>query len=178
MGETSTHFLVSSCQKPVPGRAFRQLFLRKGKEMAVSLSVEDSCPMELGLRVLSGRWRLRIAWQLWRSGPLRFNEMQRRVGEISARTLSRELQDLESLGIIRRNVWPGKPPAVEYFLTDQGRGISAVFSALCDFGKSLQSAAGKKASPEGPGEGVIGAHNDFNAVREETSPQSPGEERC
>lgn len=141
--------------------------------MAMSLSAENSCPMELGLRALSGRWRLRIVWQLWRSGSLRFNEMQRRVGEISARTLSRELRDLEELGIIRRNVWPGKPPAVEYFLTDRGKGLSAVFSALCDFGKSLQSAAGEEAS----GEGGRRALNDSHGQREETSPQSSGDEK-
>lgn len=46
--------------------------------MAKSIAVTEQCPMEIGLNVLSGKWKLKILWQVSK-GAVRFNELQRRL---------------------------------------------------------------------------------------------------
>ncbi len=46
--------------------------------MAKSIAVTEQCPMEIGLNVLSGKWKLKILWQISK-GAVRFNELQRRL---------------------------------------------------------------------------------------------------
>lgn len=43
--------------------------------MAKTIAITDQCPMEIGLNVLSGKWKLKILWHISK-GPIRFNELQ------------------------------------------------------------------------------------------------------
>lgn len=106
--------------------------------MAKTAAASAQCPMEIGLNILSGKWRLRILWQLTQ-GAVRFNELQRQLGAITAKTLAQQLQELERLGMIRRTVYPATPPQVEYALTAAGDSIRPVLKALCDWGKLYQT---------------------------------------
>lgn len=108
--------------------------------MAKALSAAEQCPMEVGLNILSGRWKLKILWQLT-GGSVRFNELQRRLGTITTKTLSRQLRELESQKIIRRTVHPDNPPKVEYALTKLGESIRPVLTSLCEWGKNYLTAA-------------------------------------
>ena len=44
--------------------------------MAKTQAVHDQCPIEVGLNILSGKWKLKILWHLSK-GTIRFNELQR-----------------------------------------------------------------------------------------------------
>ena len=85
--------------------------------MAKSIAVTEQCPMEIGLNVLSGKWKLKILWQISK-GAVRFNELQRRLGKITTKTLTQQLRELEVQKIIQRTVYPENPPKVEYALTE------------------------------------------------------------
>jgi DNA-binding HxlR family transcriptional regulator len=56
-------------------------------------------------------------------GPMRFNALRRRIGDISQKMLATTLRALERDGFVTRTVTPTTPPQVEYALTDLGRGL-------------------------------------------------------
>lgn len=102
--------------------------------MAKSNTINKNCPMDVGLNILSGKWKLSILWYLSKN-TLRFNELKRKLGTISQKTLALQLHELESDGLISRKSFNEVPPRVEYSLTELGGKTSSVFSALCNFGK-------------------------------------------
>jgi DNA-binding HxlR family transcriptional regulator len=63
-------------------------------------------------------------------GPMRFNELKRRIGGISQRMLTLTLRGLERDGLVTRTVFPTIPPRVDYELTDLGRGLAKPVQAL------------------------------------------------
>jgi len=63
-------------------------------------------------------------------GPLRFNELQRRLGAITHRTLSKTLKEMEADGLVERKDYGEIPPRVDYSLTDRGRSLEPVLQAL------------------------------------------------
>lgn len=106
--------------------------------MAKTIGITEQCPMEIGLNILSGKWKLKILWHISKA-PLRFNELQRLLKNITTKTLTQQLRELEEQGIIQRFVYPDKPPKVEYSLTAVGESIYPVLKALCDWGTNYQN---------------------------------------
>ncbi len=87
------------------------------------------CPAERALELLSGKWRpMVIFWLL--DGPLRFNALQRRLGAITHRTLSRTLKEMEADGLIWRQDYREIPPRVDYGLTARGRSLKPILDAM------------------------------------------------
>lgn len=87
------------------------------------------CPAEDALHFLSGKWRPMVIYWL-RDGPLRFNELQRRLGAITHRTLSRTLKDMEADGLVARKDYGEIPPRVDYALSERGRSLTPVLEAM------------------------------------------------
>lgn len=78
---------------------------------------------------IGDKWTVMVVGQL-RDGPLRYNELQRQVGDISQRMLTLTLKALEQDGLVRRTMYPTIPPRVEYELTDLGRGLLGPLQTL------------------------------------------------
>lgn len=94
----------------------------------------ETCPMGAAMGVLGGKWKLAIVWRLF-EGKLRFNELQRLLGDVTAKVLAQQLRELDHDGIVSRLVFPEVPPRVEYQLTDTGRSLEPVLDSLCSWGK-------------------------------------------
>ena len=105
--------------------------------MAKVQAVDDQCPVELGLNILSGKWKLKILWHLSK-GTIRFNELQRLLDRITTKTLAEQLRELEEQGIILRTVFPEVPPRVEYSLSEIGCTLKPILGELCEWGKTYQ----------------------------------------
>ena len=105
--------------------------------MAKVQAADKQCPAELGLNILSGKWKLKILWHLSK-GTIRFNELQRLLGNITTKTLTQQLRELEDQGIVLRNVFPEVPPRVEYSLSEIGNTLKPVLKGLCEWGKAYQ----------------------------------------
>lgn len=110
--------------------------------MAKTISITDQCPMDIGLNILSGKWKLKILWHLSK-GPIRFNELQRLLNTITTKTLTQQLRELEEQKIITRTVYPLSPPKVEYALSDLGLSIQPVLKELCIWGTNYKKAISK-----------------------------------
>lgn len=88
------------------------------------------CPYVTAQKVLTGKWSMYIL-HLLTDGPLRFNEMQRRMPEeMTHTTLSRQLKNLEEEGLIVRTEYQQIPPKVEYSLSEIGEKFRDVLSVL------------------------------------------------
>lgn len=88
------------------------------------------CPYVTAQKVLTGKWSMYIMYLLM-DGPVRFNELQRRMPEeMTHTTLSRQLKMLENEGLIVRNEYQQIPPKVEYELSDIGRKFENVLGEL------------------------------------------------
>ncbi|MCA8830825.1 winged helix-turn-helix transcriptional regulator [Hymenobacter pini] len=85
------------------------------------------------LDILSGKWKLAIIARLCHQ-PMRYSALLRDVTGISGKVLSRELQDLETNGLIVRHVALSKPLTVTYSISDTGRSLTALTDSLADWG--------------------------------------------
>ena len=91
------------------------------------------CPVTATVKFIGGKWKLTILYALL-SGTRRFNELQRLVGNPSARMLTLQLRELEEDKIIKRKVYDQIPPKVEYSLTEKGKSLSAVLDTMAQWG--------------------------------------------
>lgn len=106
------------------------------------------CPYVTAQKVLTGKWSMYILYLLT-DGPIRFNELQRRMPEeMTHTTLSRQLKMLENEGLIIRNEYKQVPPRVEYRLSKIGEKFRNVLSVLEVWGNEyieyLNSVKGKQ----------------------------------
>ena len=79
-----------------------------------------------------------ILWHLTK-GTIRFNELQRLLANITQKTLTQQLRELEQDGMIIRQLFPEVPPKVEYSLSELGTTINPVLNSLCQWGKDYQA---------------------------------------
>lgn len=71
---------------------------------------------------IGDKWTVLVISQL-SGGPLRFNELKRRIGAISQKVLTATLRALERDGLAVRSVEATIPPRVEYALTPLGHDL-------------------------------------------------------
>lgn len=111
--------------------------------MAKTQSMDETCPIEIGINRIAGKWKMPILWRLIQ-GTSRFNELQRALAPITQKTLTQQLREMEYDGLICRRVYAEVPPRVEYSLTALGKSIRPVFDILCQWGKDYQKQRGWK----------------------------------
>jgi DNA-binding HxlR family transcriptional regulator len=66
---------------------------------------------------------------------MRFNELKRSIGNISFKSLSVMLKELEADGLVVRDEFPQIPPKVEYSLSERGRSLIPVLHMMCEWGE-------------------------------------------
>jgi DNA-binding HxlR family transcriptional regulator len=89
-----------------------------------------STGVQAALKVLEGRWKLTILFELFGGRTLRFSELERTIPGISQKMLIQQLRDLERDGIVVRTVHPVVPPKVEYGLTPGGEELCPALDEL------------------------------------------------
>jgi len=96
-----------------------------------------ACPIRQVVSRFGDKWSLLVLFLLNRSdtGVLRFNEMRRFMTDCSQKMLSQTLKNLEQSHLVHREVFPEVPPRVEYSLTETGRSLMPVLTALIAWGK-------------------------------------------
>ncbi len=93
----------------------------------------QSCPVEITLDLIGGKYKALILWRL-SEGKLRFSELRKVIGGATPKMLTQQLRELEAQALIHREVFPIIPPKVEYSLTELGRSLMPVLTAMRDWG--------------------------------------------
>ena len=86
------------------------------------------------LSLINGKYKMTILYTLMEFGIVRFNEMKKYIGDISYKTLSLNLKELETDGLVHREEYPQIPPKVEYSLTERGRSLMPILDMMCEWG--------------------------------------------
>ena len=93
------------------------------------------CPFVTTQRLLQGKWSILVLHHL-SEGPVRFNELQRRMPKMTHATLSRQLKQMEADQLIDREDMGTVPPCVQYRLSPIGEQFLLVLSAMQKWGQS------------------------------------------
>lgn len=96
-------------------------------------NIEDT-PFGYTMSLIGGKWKMVILYLIAENQTVRFNELQRMVGTITYKTLSCQLKELESSGIVIRTEYPQIPPKVEYSLSDKGSSLIPILETMCEWG--------------------------------------------
>lgn len=86
------------------------------------------------MSLISGKHKMVILYCLMEFGTVRFNEMKRYLKNITDKTLSANLKELEADRLIVRKEYPQIPPKVEYSLSKRGESLMKVLDQLCIWG--------------------------------------------
>lgn len=105
--------------------------------------IETHCPVEATISLIGGKYKSLILWKLT-SGTLRFSQLKKEVPCATPKMLTQQLRELESDGLVNREVFPVVPPKVEYSLTDFGRSIQPVLESMYTWGTGYLGKEGKQ----------------------------------
>ena len=99
------------------------------------------CPVAVLLKLIGDKWKILIIRDLL-TGTKRFKALQRSVG-CSQKVLTENLKELEASKLITRKVYAEVPPRVEYSLSETGKTLNPVLSAMADWGKNYKHSCSK-----------------------------------
>jgi DNA-binding HxlR family transcriptional regulator len=99
------------------------------------------CPVEVAVDVVGGRWRPVLLAHL-KEGVHRYGELRRLTPDISEKMLTQRLRELVADGLVTRADLGTNPPHVEYRLTEEGRSLAPVLTALYEWGLARAARSG------------------------------------
>ncbi|WP_454198163.1 winged helix-turn-helix transcriptional regulator [Nocardia sp. Marseille-Q1738] len=105
-----------------------------------------NCAVEVTVDLIGGKWKPVILAHL-KEGVHRYGELRRRMPTTSEKMLVQQLRELESDGLVHRTVFDTVPPQVEYTLTEEGRTLVPVLTALYDWGEQRAARTGLTLDP-------------------------------
>lgn len=86
------------------------------------------------LDLIGAKWTVPIFFALRSAAePIRYADLQRRLGEITPKELAKNLRSFELSGMVERTVYPTVPPRVEYKLTELGETLLPSLEALANW---------------------------------------------
>lgn len=95
------------------------------------------CPaVSIIQKMLGGKWKIEILYYIVFEDVRRFGELRRRIGEIAESSLTKQLRELESFGILSRHDYQESPLRVEYELTELGKSFLPVMEHLKEWGEA------------------------------------------
>ncbi len=89
--------------------------------------------IEMTMKLVGGKYKCLILYHL-AGGEKRTRDLLQRLDGISPKVLTEQLRQLESDGLIVRQVYAEVPPRVEYALSGEGRTFVPVLQHMCDWG--------------------------------------------
>ena len=106
---------------------FYERYYHKGKRKMIKNYIEKANFEDTGfsyaLSLISGKHKMVILYCLMEFEVVRFNELKRYIKNVSDKTLSSNLKELEKNRLIIRKEYPQIPPKVEYSLSDRGKSL-------------------------------------------------------
>jgi DNA-binding HxlR family transcriptional regulator len=94
------------------------------------------------MNIIGGKWKPSIIHMI-RTDRNRYSILLKNIPEISKQTLTNQLRELETDGIIGRIVFPEIPPRVEYNITDYGKTLLPIIDSMYKWGRQNMKTANK-----------------------------------
>ena len=94
--------------------------------------VEDTSSITNALNAIADKWTVPILLAL-QTQPMRFNELQRTLGEVTHRVLTTQLRKLEAERLVTRTVHSINPPHVVYTLAPEGDQVIPLLKQLAEW---------------------------------------------
>ena len=98
----------------------------------------QACPVETTLMLIGDKWKVLILRDLM-TGTKRFGELKKSIGSVSQKVLTAQLRDMETNGLVHRQVNAEVPPPVEYSLTELGRSLKPILDAMWTWGEGYKA---------------------------------------
>lgn len=102
--------------------------VRKTKEFT-----PGNCPVVFCMNIIGGKWKPSVIHMI-RTDRNRYSILLKNITEISKQTLTNQLRELESDGIIERIIYPEIPPRVEYTITEFGKTLLPIIDSMYKWG--------------------------------------------
>lgn len=99
-------------------------------------SIIEICPIRNVVARFGNKWALLVLLVISENEPIRYNELGRKIPDISSRVLSGTLRTLEADGLINRRLYNEVPSRVEYSLTDIGRSLIPIILNLTEWAQN------------------------------------------
>lgn len=103
---------------------------------------EYKCSIAIVQDIFNDKWKLGIIWHLM-DGEKRYKELHGEVCDITQKTLTIKLRELEEHKIIHRKVFAQVPPKVVYTLSDIGEKLRPILNQMFDWGIEYVKAHGE-----------------------------------
>ena len=100
-----------------------------------------NCPVVYCMNIIGGKWKPSIIHMI-RTNKNRHSLLLKNITEISKQTLTNQLRELESDGIIERIIYAEIPPRVEYKITPYGSTLLPIIDSMSKW--ALQNMPKKK----------------------------------
>ena len=94
--------------------------------------VPGNCPVGYCINIIGGKWKPVIIYMI-RTGRNRHSLLLKNIRGISKQTLTNQLRELESDGVIERIIYPEIPPRVEYKITAFGQSLLPVIDSMSEW---------------------------------------------
>ncbi|MFE5816826.1 winged helix-turn-helix transcriptional regulator [Streptomyces sp. NPDC056479] len=91
------------------------------------------CGVTAAITVIDGKWKTSLLWLL-ESGPHRPAELRRLLPGLSEKVLTQALREMETDGLVDREVYDVLPLKTVYSLTGFGRDLAEALGPLSDWG--------------------------------------------
>ncbi|MBF0650900.1 helix-turn-helix transcriptional regulator [Dysgonomonas sp. GY75] len=91
------------------------------------------CPVRIAIDILSSSWNAWLISEISK-GVVRPCDLQRSISIAPKRVLTKQLGELEKMGILEKKVYPILPLKVEYSLTEAGKGLISIIDQMWQWG--------------------------------------------
>ncbi|WP_124118174.1 winged helix-turn-helix transcriptional regulator [Paenibacillus xylanexedens] len=97
--------------------------------------VKYNTGINIFMDIAGGKWKCLILFFLSQQS-VRTKEFYELIPGITQKVLTDQLKQLESDGLVHKDIFKEVPPKVEYSLTDLGRSFVPVLNTMCDWGNT------------------------------------------
>jgi len=105
---------------------------------------EEWCALKSTSKILGHKWVPVITFHIYDNKQIRFSELKEKVGAITNKTLSNNLDRMEEQGIINRNVEDEKPVKITYELTEFGEKLVPLVKDMISWGQENLREGGRE----------------------------------
>lgn len=93
----------------------------------------ENCPIRTILDRFGDKWSILVIMILGEHEQMRFNELNKSIGDVSQKMLTVTLRTLEADGLVKRTIYAEMPPRVEYEITPLGKSLVPHIQGLNDW---------------------------------------------